>query len=212
MAPIRRRIARLGRFVESVLGDLWLNVHTRGALYLARNRGRNQDAVEYDTIAHSAIKKVMRLVHPGTDDVAYDMGCGKGRVICHFARRRVRKVVGIEISEELCETARANVRRLRNRRSPVEIINADVTLEDLSDGTIYYMFHPFGEKTLREVLKNIETSHDLTTTKVTVIYVNAQFAHVFELFPCFQIVHDYQRANGQRVIIYRSKGLNREVQ
>lgn len=149
---------------------------------------------------------MIRLVQLIADDVVFDIGCGKGRAICHFAQQRVRKVVGIEISEQLCEIARTNARRLRNRRSPVEIINADAAIADVSEGTIYYMFNPFGEETLRDVLKNIETSHDLTTAWVTIIYMHALFAHVFDQFLCFEVVHEYQRVNGHRVVIYRNRG------
>lgn len=208
MGPIRRKITPIGRFVESVLGDWLLNVHTRAPFYLGPKRGRNQDALDYATSTHFAVKKVIRLVQPAADDVVFDIGCGRGRAICHFAKRRVRKVVGIEISEQLCEIARTNARRLRNRRSPVEIKNADAAIADVSDGTIYYMFNPFGEETLCDVLKNIETSHDLTTARVTIIYMHALFAHVFDQFPCFEVVHEYQRANGHRVVIYRNRGLS----
>jgi len=113
-------------------------------------------------------------------------------------------VVGIELCEELCQVARANVRRLRRRRSPVEIRHVDAALADISDGTIFYMFHPFGQSTLLDVLENIKRTRDLATEKVTVIYTNAQHAEVFDGYSDFKIIHDYKRSNGQRVVIYRS--------
>ncbi len=205
MRFLRSRVGRLGRYLESILGDLYLNIRTRGALSLGAVRGRNQDAVDYDTITHAAIKKTIRLVRPGPDDVVYDMGCGKGRAVCHFARCRTQKVVGIDISDELCEIARINADRLRKRQSPVEIRCVDAALADISDGTIYYMFHPFGQSTLIDVLRNIESTHDLSNDKVTIIYTNAQHAAVFDKHSCFRIVHDYKRSNGQRVVIYQSR-------
>ncbi|MFH1717486.1 MAG: class I SAM-dependent methyltransferase [Planctomycetota bacterium] len=204
MQSFRRRIVRLGRYVESISGDWCLNIRTRGALHSDSTRGRNLDAVDYDTVTHVAIKKAIRLVRPGPDDVVYDVGCGKGRAVCHFARCRTRKVIGIEISEQLCEIARANVRRLRKRRSPVEIRHVDAALADVGEGTIYYFFHPFGETTLLDVFENLKRTHDLATEKVTIIYINAQHAKVFDQCSCFQIIHDYKRSNGQRVVIYRS--------
>jgi len=187
-----------------VVGDLRLNIRTQGALNVGSARGRNQDAVGYDTITHAAIKKAIRLVRPRRDDVVYDLGCGKGRAVCHFARCRTRKVVGIELCEELCQVARANVRRMRKRRSPVEIRHVDAALADISDGTIYYMFHPFGQSTLLDVLENIKKTHDLANEKVTIIYTNAQHAEAFDRYSDFRIIHDYKRSNGQRVVIYRS--------
>jgi len=204
MKFVRRKFVRLGRYIESVSGDWFLNIRTQGVLLSGSPRGRNQDAISYDTVTHAAIKKAIRLVQPGPEDVVYDVGSGKGRAVCHFARYRTRKVIGIEISEQLCEIARTNVNRLRKRRSPVEIRHVDAALADLSEGTIYYFFHPFGESTLLDVLENLKRTHDLATEKVTIIYMNAQHAKVFAQYPSFQIIHDYRRSNGQRVVIYRS--------
>jgi hypothetical protein len=51
---------------------------------------------------------------------------------------------------------------------------------------------------------NIEESHDLAVDPVTMVYMNAQHAHVFHKFSWFEVAHDYQCASGQRVIIYRN--------
>lgn len=198
------KIRRCGRFLESAIGDLWMNIDTKGLYVFSGEQGQNCDAFDYDTIAHVAIKKVISLTKPSNDDVVYDLGCGKGRVACHFAQQRVRKIVGIEISDLLCEIAKTNIQKLRNRRSPVEIINADVVTADLSDGTIFFLFNPFGERTLRSVLRNIAESHDVNKTIAIIIYVNPQFQHVFEEFSCFHILYDYQRTSGQRVVIYQN--------
>ena len=198
------RIRRWARFLESAIGDWWMNIDTKGLYAFNGERGQNCDAFDYDTVAHVAIRKVIRLIKPADDDVVYDLGCGKGRIVCHFAQQRVRKVVGIEISDVLCEIAKANIQKLRNKRSPVEIINADVLTADLSDGTIFYLNNPFGERTLRSVLRNIVESHGVNKTTATIIYVNPRFQHVFEEFSCFDILYDYQRTSGQRVRIYRT--------
>lgn len=202
LKKIVRRLFSLGRPIESIVGDLWMNVNTRG---FERNdqRGCYQDAFDYDTATHIAIKRVIRLVQPTEYDIVFDLGCGKGRVLCHFARQHVHKVVGVEISEQICETARTNICKLHNRRSPVEIIRADAATADISDGTIYYMYNPFGAETLRAFLNNIQRSYKHEIEALRIIYMNAQFAHVFDEFPWLEIAFDYKRINGQRVIIYR---------
>jgi len=205
MRAIRQSIVRVGRSVESALGDWLLNIRTRGALPLGRLRGLHGDAVDYDTVTHMAIRKVIRLVSPSAHDIVYDLGCGKGRVVCHFARYPARKIIGIEISEALCDIARANGRRLRHRRSPIEIIQSDAAHADVGGGTIYYFYNPFGQETLLDVLRNIVRTHDFAKQTVTIIYMNAVATSVFEQFPDFHIVWDYRRSNGQRVIIYRSR-------
>jgi len=211
MLTVAYRFLCVVRLIESLVGDWWMNIRTSGAVHLGPKRGLGQDADDYQTSLHVAIKKVIRLVRPGEKDVVFDVGCGKGRVICHFAQQPVRKVVGIEISEHLCDIARLNVSKLRNKRAPVEIINGDAAVTDLSSGTIYYMNNPFGATTLRAVLKNIERSHKQVTNGVTIIYMNAQFAAVFDEFPWLEIVADYRRFCRQRVTIYRDTAMRKQV-
>lgn len=209
MQKVAYRLLCVGRLIESVVGDWWMNISTRGPVHFGWKRGLGQDADDYETSLHISIKKIIHLVKPDGKDVVFDLGCGKGRPICHFAQQPVRKVVGIEISEHLCDIARANVSKLRNKRAPVEIINGDAAITDLSSGTIYYMNNPFGATTLRAVLKNIERSHKQITKGVTIIYMNAQFATVFDEFQWLEIVFDYRRFYHQRVIIYRDTAIRK---
>jgi SAM-dependent methyltransferase len=180
-SKLLKMVLRLWGFAESVVGDWYMNVNTGGILKCEDKRGIHQDANYFSTISHRAIKKTIKLVRPTVNDVVYVLGSGKGRAVCHFAQQRVQKVVGIEISEELCEIARNNTRRLRNVNSPIEIRNADVAITDVSNGTIFFMFNPFGDKTLRHVLKNIETQQ--SRRSIRIIYMNAQFSDVFHEFP-----------------------------
>jgi precorrin-6B methylase 2 len=200
-----KMVLDLARTAESVLGDWYMNVTTHGAVFFDCERGVNQDSHDFENVAHCAIRKTIKLARPTATDVVYVLGSGQGRAVCHFARQRVQKVVGIEISQELCEVARHNARKLRNPNSPIEIRNADVTLTDISDGTIFFMFNPFGEKTLRHVLTTIATNRH--NGFVRIIYMNAQFSHVFKDFTCFEIAYEYRRGRGQRVVIYRNNSL-----
>jgi hypothetical protein len=81
-----------------------------------------------------------------------------GRILCVFARKNIRRCIGIELFEDLCEISRANALRLRGRRASIEVICTDAAVADLSEGTIYYMYNPFGPATLHGVLENIMRS------------------------------------------------------
>lgn len=204
MRRMRRAVFNLARAVESVAGDWFLRIHSRGSVYFAKHRGQNSDAFNYETSTHNAIMKVIRLVKPKPDDVVFELGCGKGRAACHFARRDVRRVVGIEISESLSKIAEQNALTLRKPHAPIVIRSIDAVIADVSDGTIFFMFNPFGPETLRNVLRNIEKSRDIEEMPVTIIYMHATTPQVFNEFPWLAIAFDYKRFNGQRVIIYRS--------
>lgn len=190
------------RLLESVVGDWWMNVNTRGSVYFKQTRGKNNDAFDFETLAHNTIIKTINLVRPGASDVVYVLGSAKGRAVCHLARQAVKKVVGIELSGELCRIAEGNVKTLRKARAPIEIRNMDAALADYSDGTIFFMFNAFGEKTLREVLQSIENSHNIVDRLLTVVYVNAIYTNVINEFNWLSIKYDYKRPGGGSVIIY----------
>jgi predicted RNA methylase len=131
---------------------------------------KHKDSVVYHGADYRNIRRIVRILDPGRDDVVYDIGSGMGRVLCLFAQRPVRRVVGIELDPALCDIARANAARLRGRRSPVEIRCEDAALAAIGDGTIYFMYNPFGAETMREVLDKIEASLARTPRKVRIVY------------------------------------------
>ena len=118
----------------------------------------HNDSVSYDPADYRTIGRMMRVLSPGNDDVFYDIGCGKGRVLCVAARLRLKKVVGIELLEELCMAARHNAESLRGRKKPINVICANATKADYSDGTVFTLYNPFGEATMRVVIKSIRES------------------------------------------------------
>lgn len=204
MFRIKHNVLRLARLIESVIGDWFLCINSRGSVYFQENRGKHQDAFDFETVAHSTIYQTIKRVKPRNEDIVFVLGCGKGRALCHFARCKVRKVIGVEISDQLCEIARQNSRSLRRPHAPIEIISEDAVTADLSEGTIFFMANPFGEITLREVLKNIEISHDFATTTVKIIYVVAKYFRVMEEFSWLEQTYEYKRFSGLHVTIYRS--------
>ncbi len=151
-----------------------------------------------------SILRIIRLVKPKPDDVVFVLGCGKGRALCHFARCHVSRVVGIEISKFLSEVSKSNAQSLRRPHAPIEILNMDAATADLSEGTIFFMFNPFGPETLRDVIENIERARIALWKPLVIIYMNATYAHVFSGFPWLRVFFDYSRLNSQRVLIYRT--------
>ncbi len=142
-------------------------------------RARHDDNFEYATVDYWNVRKVISILKPGPEDVFYDIGCGMGRIVCSMARKSVKKCVGIELLEPLCEKARANAAHLRGRKSPIEIICNDAASADVSDGTIYWLFNPFGESTLRETLANIRCSLRENPRRIRAVYYNSTCEQVF---------------------------------
>lgn len=210
ISRITKSIGVLARFLESRIGDVWLGIKTDHSSYSASLikdklvQGLNQDSHGFQTNSHNVALAIIKTVKPSSNDTIIVIGCAKGRALCHFGRLPVKKVIGIEISDELAKQARENAQKLRGRKAPIEIIEKDVVLTDLSEGTIFYMFNPFGATTLRLVLEKIQQTHKDRITPTTIIYVNPKFAKVFNEFPFFQIHKEINRKTGLQIKIYKS--------
>jgi SAM-dependent methyltransferase len=114
------------------------------------------------------------------NDVFVDLGCGRGDLVWHVATgRKIKKVIGIELFHKYAVVAKKN-RTGRRQLSPVEIVEGNVADVDLCEGTVYYMFNPFGEKTLRRVLENIKKSYLSKPRGIRILYYNPAFAHVLD--------------------------------
>ena len=129
------------------------------------------DGVPFAALDYVAIHRCLKSVELRPSDVFVDIGCGNGRVLCLAARRRVRKCVGIEYRPALARQAVRNARSLRGRRCPIEIIAHDAADSDFSEGTVFWMFNPFGEQTMRRVTERIIASQRSHPRRVRLIYV-----------------------------------------
>jgi len=206
MQSIIKNIEGSARYLESNLWDKWMNVETRHSDGLNKmTQGKKGDSLPFQTSAHYTIRKAIKLIQSKCDDTVIELGCGKGRAVCHFARLRLKKVIGIEISTELSEIAKKNARQLRGRRAPIEIRNMDVLSADFSEGSIFYMFNPFGEKTLRAVLSKIELSHKEIRKQATIVYINPLFSNIFNDFPWLEKTQDVRIYGSLRTMIYTTK-------
>jgi SAM-dependent methyltransferase len=114
------------------------------------------------------------------DDVFYDIGCGNGRVLCYVARKRVAKVIGIELSPTFADTALINARKMRGRISPIEVKCGDAVKMDYTQGTIFFFYNPFGPKTLQLVLDNIQQTIACHHRRMCFMYNNPIHSSVFQ--------------------------------
>jgi SAM-dependent methyltransferase len=150
------------------------------------------DSLVYETIDYFLIHHFMKGLEVGPDDVVFDIGCGMGRVLCSFALRPLRGCVGIESDPELAAIARGNALALRGRRAPVDVRCEDAADADYSRGTVFWMFNPFGAKTLAAVLHRIGDSLRERPRPVQIAYLNPVHESVLSSFPGLRLAgrHD----------------------
>ncbi len=158
--------------LNNLFWETALGISTRGIVDVD-----HPDSYHYASMSYETIRDVLDFMSLEKDDVFVDIGCGKGRVLSLAARHTVRKVIGVDLSKEFCEIARANAGRLRGRKSPVEVHNSNAEKFDYSEGTAFILFNPFGPSTLNAVLSKVH--HDVRSRPVRIAYANPVHDDVF---------------------------------
>jgi SAM-dependent methyltransferase len=109
-------------------------------------------------------------------DVLVDVGCGKGRVLNHWLELGLdNRIVGIELDERFASFARRRLAGYPN----VEVICADAIATLPADGTLLFLFNPFGAETLTRFKERVATLFE-PEQRLVVVYYFAMHAHVFE--------------------------------
>jgi hypothetical protein len=128
-----------------------------------------------------------------------------GRFICLMARRKVRRCIGVELAPQLCKAAQENAGRLRGRQSPIQIVCADAATVDLSGGTIYYMYNPFGRATMQDVLQSIRGTLSQNPRNITIAYYNSIAEDLLQASGWLEKYHEFRVQSGMPVTFWRSR-------
>jgi precorrin-6B methylase 2 len=166
---MEKHIALLHTKILNMIWERRLNVSTRGVTGYNPNEPEH---IHYGTIAYSTIHAILLSLSLNSSDVFVDLGCGKGRALCCAARYKIKKSIGVEYSEKLSREAEINAEKLRGRCSPVTIKHMLAQDFDYSQGTIFYMFHPFGPNVLHQVLKKMKEGFKVHHRSIRIVYVN----------------------------------------
>ncbi|PYM11173.1 MAG: SAM-dependent methyltransferase [Candidatus Rokuibacteriota bacterium] len=169
----------------------------------------------YTTLSYSLIFRILRSLSLLPDDVLIDIGCGKGRVVCCAATFRVRQVIGIDHSSELCRDARRNVERMRAKQSPAMILEASAETFDYRPGTVLYFYNSFGPPILDRMLARLKSAVDETQRPIRFVYARAEHDAVLRGCGWLQ-QYDYWdddrfRSSGRRNVSHGSLSSTRGV-
>jgi hypothetical protein len=108
-----------------------------------------------------------------SDDVFVDYGSGLGRVVLTAASFPFRRVIGIELSDELTARAAVNIEAARDRirASRVELQTVDALEWDVpNDLTVAYFYSPFLDDTFEAVIWKLIASVDEHPRPLRILY------------------------------------------
>jgi hypothetical protein len=170
-AGIRRRLGQLIVDASSAVNDWRYGIDTRPRATDAHQPGL-ANASPYEPLSYAALHVIFREVALTPDDVFFDVGCGKGRVVCCAARQPIKKCVGIELVPPLAEVALLNTRRARGLEAPIEIRVQDAAGADYSDATVIFLYNPFRLEQVQRCLTRIGESLIAQPRRIRFVYAN----------------------------------------
>jgi hypothetical protein len=180
-------VAGAGRALIDRVADAWhertLGITTRGLIPIETLVDDWTGCHDYFPTSFATFRQAMERVGFRPDvDVFIDYGAGKGRVLAMAAAHPFRRIIGVEISRELSESARSNLRlcRRRLRCKDIEVWSGDSRDFPVPpDASVVFLYNPFRGCVLRRVLANLRSSLDSHPRPLRIIYNNP--VHFFEI-------------------------------
>lgn len=181
-------------YLASIFIDKYLGIDTQriNPAYTIRENKliRNRDATGCQASSYFLLYQVSLYLKLTSNDVMVDLGCGTGRAIFFFATTPIKKVIGTEFNPDILSILKKNMHKYHYNNKKIKICNMDVSDYRFRDENILFIFNPFGEKTLKDVLNNLEQSlmENNRTVRIVYIYQPDTFAHIFMSKPWIKLM------------------------
>jgi Histone methylation protein DOT1 len=176
-----RRLMMLGAWVlmraEESLADAYY--HRRGLWTTGidpdmHGAGSGTELMGYVPTRWRSLRATFRNWPITSDDTLLDYGSGKGRtVVWAAANYRFRRIIGIELDEQLHAGAEANLARWNGRRlcGEVDLLQADATEYEVPDDvTVIFFGNPFVGAVFEKVIGKVQESLDRNPRELAVLY------------------------------------------
>lgn len=165
------------------MDELWdrrLRVSTFGYHPATGSPGDREWYIHYIPSPYRDIFDVLKTAKLSRDDVFTDLGCGLGRVVFAASCAGARRATGVELVSWLADGAKENQRRCNLKGRDIEFFERNAVDHSIADTTLLYMFHPFGEQILAEVLEKARADRKGAGAQrpLRIAYVNPVYEQV----------------------------------
>ena len=154
-----------------------------------------ESAHMYQPTCSIPLRKLLRKLNIPPGRVLVDLGCGKGIVLMVAAEFGFKEARGIEVSPLLYDIALKNCSIYKEKtetKTDFAIVMSDVIDYGLNDDEdVFYLYNPFDEYVLWQVLENIMVSLQRRNREILIIYRNAVDASIIEGEGYFTKMMDY---------------------
>ena len=152
-----------------------------------------RDMHVYQTLAASTINNIIGELPIAHDRFTFiDLGSGKGRALLVASIYPFRKIVGVEVADELHQIALKNIDTYAaaNKSQSIQkcqsivAVRGDATQYEFPQGPlVVFMYSPFGKATLTKVIDGLGRSYDAEPRKIILVYANPQFDSILQCAP-----------------------------
>jgi len=143
---------------------------------------KKEHARMYQATHALPLRRLLRAVGIPPGKVLIDLGCGKGKVLLVASEFGFKELRGVDFSPLLCGIARRNCATFKadtGTTAEFDIHESDVLAYRMKDDEdVFFLFNPFDEHILRQVLRNILASRQRRKRKIWILYRNAVFRGV----------------------------------
>ena len=159
--------------------ELRYGIRTEGDVDLEELGVAGEDRLGYEGSHWVGVRRALKRLAVTREDVFTDFGSGKGPAVLVAATFPFARASGIEISDDLTQSARRNLERsrLRPRARSVEFLTADVLEYDIPDDlSVVYLYNPFTGLLFARFLERLLQSLERRPRPLRLVY-NYPFEH-----------------------------------
>ena len=176
-------LGKINLYIQLLLKQDWRAINYRLQLLFKQIDLRNvcvdklqlsaERSYDYADSGGAALEKVLDSLEITPDDSIIDFGSGKGGALITLAKYPFGNITGLEISPELVDIAKKNLRKLWIDNVNIMLGDA-MEFTDLERYNYIYFFNPFPCPVMQKVIGNIKKSITEKPRKMTIIYLNPE--------------------------------------
>lgn len=132
----------------------------------------------------STVERIAAEIGHPQDYTFIDIGCGKGRVLAIASNLGFRRVIGVEMSPELCRAATENSEGFA-RSNPggtgIEVVQGNAAEYAMPDGNLLvFLYNPFGAQVMVSFRKTLEAAREVRGRDIVVAYVQPTYGDILD--------------------------------
>jgi hypothetical protein len=158
---------------HDTLFERWYDIETGDRVYLDEIGLEAKGRVFYEAVPWLPLRRALAALDPGPSDVFVDLGSGKGQGLIVAGQFPMKRVIGVELGDDLNEVARHNVGRARGklRARDYEVTTTDVLEWPIPDDlSIVFMYCPFIGDAFSQAMDRIFESYDRNPRPLHILY------------------------------------------